>query len=395
VTTYAACLTPPGTAAIAVLAIRGAQAWDIVGDLFQPRTAQASGGRKPPVERDDNRGLTPPARQLQLQVGRFWLGRFGEDVADEVVLSVHQIEPAPWLELHCHGGVEVVRMCLDALRRRGVEVCSWQELESLTGGNRLHASGLNALTEARTVRTAAILLDQVHGSLARALQSILSAIDANDVSNATRQLADLLRYADLGRHLTRPWRVVVAGAPNVGKSSLVNALAGYQRSIVAPTPGTTRDVVSVEIAADGWPIELIDTAGLRSDAGTLEAQGIDLARDALAAADLCLWVLDASARPVWPDVGSDQLRLVVNKTDLKPAWDLEQTANSSRVSAQTGAGITDLLQVLAQQLVPRTPPPGAAVPFTTELCDVVATAHRLLDAGRTDQVRQLVRDALA
>jgi tRNA modification GTPase len=68
---------------------------------------------------------------------------------------------------------------------------------------------------------------------------------------------------DLGRHLTRPWRVVVAGAPNVGKSSLINALAGFTRTVVTAVPGTTRDVVATAAAIDGWPVELIDTAGLR------------------------------------------------------------------------------------------------------------------------------------
>ena len=106
----------------------------------------------------------------------------------------------------------------------------------------------------------------------------------------------LARYAPLGRRLTAPWRVVVAGPPNVGKSSLVNALAGYQRSIVAPTPGTTRDVVTTRLAIDGWPVELADTAGVREATDALETQGVRLAREATAAADLCLWVLDASAR---------------------------------------------------------------------------------------------------
>src|SRR5205823_6640829 len=81
---------------------------------------------------------------------------------------------------------------------------------------------------------------------------------------------------------------------NVGKSSLINALAGYQRSIVAPTPGTTRDVVRVPVALDGWPVELLDTAGLRGDAPALEAAGIEQAREQAASADLCVWVLDAT-----------------------------------------------------------------------------------------------------
>ena len=99
----------------------------------------------------------------------------------------------------------------------------------------------------------------------------------------------------VGRHVVEPFRVVIAGAPNVGKSSLANAIAGYQRTIVSPTPGTTRDLVSTALAVEGWPIVLTDTAGLRLAGEDLEGRGIEQARAALAGADVVLWVLDASA----------------------------------------------------------------------------------------------------
>src|SRR5207244_11945531 len=101
------------------------------------------------------------------------------------------------------------------------------------------------------------------GAVGPAVDAARAALRRGDAMEAGRLLDELARYAGVGRHLTAPWRVAVAGAPNVGKSSLVNALAGYQRSVVAPTPGTTRDVVTALLAIDGWPVELADTAGLR------------------------------------------------------------------------------------------------------------------------------------
>jgi tRNA modification GTPase len=232
-------------------------------------------------------------------------------------------------------------------------------------------------------------LDQYHGALGRAFQAIRSAWGRGDTEEAGRLLECLRRQAKVGRHLVAPWRVVVAGAANVGKSSLVNALAGFQRSVVAATPGTTRDVVTTLIAVDGWPVELADTAGWRETGLTLEEQGIGLARAAASRADLCLWILDASAEPVWPNLPLDRLRLIINKVDLPPAWELDRAPEAIQVSALTGAGLLELCQAMSLWLVPESPPPGTAVPFTLRLCDGVEEAWsqhcagRWLDAERT------------
>jgi tRNA modification GTPase len=355
--TRVACLTPPGQAALAVLGVHGPRAWEAVRAVFRPRSGEL------PAE--------PIAR-------RFWLGRMGGEVADEVVVAVKRTVPVPWVEVHGHGGREVVRFLLDLLVGQGLELCSWQEFLSLTMADRLSALAAVALAEAPTTRTAAILLDQQAGALGHALDAACAALDGGDANEARRILGELLRYAALGRHLTQPWRVVVAGAPNVGKSSLVNALAGYQRSVVAATPGTTRDVVTTRLAIDGWPVELADTAGLRSGGSSLEEEGIRRARATAAAADLCLWLLDAAAEPVWPGPEVGAVRLVVNKVDLPAAWDLSQAAGAVRVSAATGEGLAGLCQALGRWLVPEAPPPGVPVPFTAALVAGIEEAQRLL-----------------
>src|SRR5690606_16577637 len=91
---------------------------------------------------------------------------------------------------------------------------------------------------------------------------------------ARRRLAALVDRAPLGLHLTRPWHVALAGAPNVGKSSLLNAVLGYGRAIVFDQPGTTRDVLDAVTAIDGWPVRLTDGAGLRESVDALEAAGV-------------------------------------------------------------------------------------------------------------------------
>ncbi len=368
--TYAACLTPPGAGAIAVLAVDGPHAWEAVRPLFRTRA-----------------GAEAPADPAP---GRFLLGRLGGEVADEVVLAIRRMGPSQRLELHCHGGRAAVRFLLDLLAARGARVCDWRQFLHRTESDPLRAAAAVALAEAPTARTAAILLDQYHGALAAALDAVADALDRGDGDAASAKLDALTRWAPLGRRLTAPWRVAVAGPPNVGKSSLVNALAGYQRSIVAPTPGTTRDVVTTRLTIDGWPVELADTAGLREGADALETQGVRMARETSAAADLCLWLLDASAPPVWPDAGVGAVRLVVNKVDLPAVWDIAEAQGAVAVSARTGAGLPELCAALGGWLVPAPPPSGTAVPFSAALCDGVVRAKRPLDEGRPEEARQSV-----
>jgi tRNA modification GTPase len=375
--TYAACLTPPGTGAIATLAVRGPRAWPVARELFR---------------------FAAPQRELPAEPvpGKVWLGRMGASrqsaAADEVVLAVKRPGPGAWLEIHCHGGREVVRLLLEACAADGIQTCSWQELERLTGGDPARTAALEALVEARTPRTAAILLDQYHGALARAVDEVRAALEGGRFLDAEASLRDLTRWAPLGRRLIQPWRVVIAGAPNVGKSSLVNALAGYRRSVVTATPGTTRDVVTTLVALEGWLVELADTAGLRAEAGELERMGMERAQTAAAQADLCLWVLDGAAPPVWPMLDVRDLRLVINKADLSPAWDFSRAGGAVTVSARSGAGIEQLSQSLARWLVPDVPAPGAAVPFTPAICGRLEEVQRQLSAGQTGDARHALEE---
>jgi tRNA modification GTPase len=345
--TTVAVLTPPGSAAVAALALTGPRALEVARAAFRP----ASGSWPDPPPTD-----------------RFWYGQFGGPPGDAVVLAVRRVEPVPSVEVHCHGGPEVVRWLIATLAGHGVPVGPPPPL----GSSPLRARAADELTRAPTARTAGILLDQYHGALDRALE----AIAGGSADEAKARYQSILRFAPVGRHLTRPWRVAVAGAPNVGKSSLVNALIGYTRTVVSPVAGTTRDVVAAATALDGWPVELLDTAGLRAAGDALEGAGIDRARAAAAGADLCLWVFDVAAPPAWPDHLPTPVLYVLNKSDLPAVWDTSAIPDGVAVSAHTRAGIPALCEQIARRLVPDPPPPGAAVPFTPDLADRLATLER-------------------
>jgi tRNA modification GTPase len=324
-----------------------------------------------------------------------WLGRLGQETSDEVVVTVKSTRPVPCVEVHCHGGREVIRLLLETFAAHGLRVCSWQEFHQHTAREPQRSTALTALADAITTRTAGIMLDQYHGAWSRAIHNIFASWESADPDSGTRLLQSLVSYAGLGRHLTAPWRLVVAGAPNVGKSSLINALTGYQRCVVAATPGTTRDLVTTLIAIDGWPIELVDSAGLRPTADMLEEQGIDLAREAIRSADLCLWVLDASACPTWPAFRIETMRFVTNKVDLEAAWDLDLAVDAVRVSAVHGTGLAELCAAVSQWLVPKPPPPGAAVPFTAALSDQIEEAWRCHAAGRIEKAKEALASLMA
>ena len=176
--------------------------------------------------------------------------------------------------------------------------------------------------------------------------------------------------------------------PNVGKSSLINAIVGYDRAIVHPTPGTTRDVLSAKVAIQGWPVELLDTAGLRDSGDLVERSGIDRAKQQLACADLVLWVTDCRRQMQMParlSEGSSAIIKVENKADLMdPKQPTNRTAGAIRLSAKTGQGIDRLMELIADRLISNQPKPGDAVPFTDEQCAQLDLALLALSGGKLD-----------
>jgi len=325
-------LTPPGRGAVAVLRIEGPAAVEAAA-----RRLWFSGRRAEDVPRQPR------------------LARFDHPRGEEVI--VRRVDA---------DAVEAIaeRFCADGGRRVG-----WREWLQRQPRGWIAAM----LADAPTERAAAVLLDQYNGAFEAELAALRRLADAGQWEQVRRRGDILLGRAALGRHLVRPWRVTLAGRPNVGKSSLLNALAGFQRAIVHHEPGTTRDAVTLQTAIDGWPVELCDTAGLRGEGGPIERAGIELARRRIAQSDLILLVGDRSA----PWSAEDQaLRddlstalLAHNKCDL-PAAEGPRPEGLC-VSALTGEGVARLLSEISRRLVPAPPPPGAAVPLNAEQCEAV------------------------
>jgi len=209
------------------------------------------------------------------------------------------------------------------------------------------------------------LWDQLRGALLWELREI-AVVAAMDRAAAAIRLDDLLATWSWGQYLERPIRVLITGPPNVGKSSLINAFLGYQRAVVSPIPGTTRDLVQQATVIAGWEFNLTDSAGWRATTDDLEARGIQKIALAAADADLILAIRAAGpdASPVQGDTTgrpTDSLSTAVptlvllNKIDLYPSTEARVPAAAGTlwpVSARTGQGLDAVVAALVSAVLP-------------------------------------------
>jgi tRNA modification GTPase len=304
-------------------------------------------------------------------------------------------------ELHVHGGRAVIGAVIDAvLTLPGTRLAESGEFARRAFENGkldlTEVEGLADLISAETEAQCRQALAQAEGSLralyegwradlVRAQALIEAGLDFADEGDV---IADVAAKADpivgelraaIARHLADKsgerlrdgFKVVIAGAPNAGKSSLLNALAKRDAAIVSEEAGTTRDVIEVHLDLGGVPVMLIDTAGLREAEGKVEAEGIRRALARAGDADLVLWIVDATA-PQWdappgiasrkPGEGGAVVVTVLNKIDL--ASDAGTGRDALRVSAKTGEGIEQLVDALAEKAALGTGQ-GAGAPVLT------------------------------
>lgn len=368
--TIAAISTPFGEGALAMLRMSGSRAVEIADGVFL-------------ASRGKNATELPPRVQ---QFGRI-LGRDGA-VIDEVLLSVHRA-PASFtgedvVEISCHGGILVTRRIFQLLLEKGARAAGPGEFTQrafLNGKMDLtQAEAVMDLIRAQTDLALRAATEQLEGRLGARIREIrgdllglLAHVEAfidfpdEDIDPDTGQallatldaargkIAALLRTADGGRILREGVRTVIYGAPNVGKSSLLNVLLGYERAIVSELPGTTRDTIEETINLRGIPLRLIDTAGVRESADAIEQQGIERTLRHMERADLVLHLADASQSRdcvlVWSEKETRRPELLIlNKCDLgeHESW---RGVEGVRISCRTGAGLEPLADAIVEHVL--------------------------------------------
>ena len=300
-------------------------------------------------------------------------------------------------EFHVHGGPAVIAALCDALAAipglRPAEPGEFTRRAFEAGRLDLtEAEGIADLVAAETEAQRHQALAQMEGELHRlydgwrdqlmALRAnVETAIDFSDqelgddplaaaapgLAALEAEIATHLDDSRRGERLREGFCVAIVGAPNAGKSSLINRLAGRDAAIVSTRAGTTRDVVEVRLDLAGWPVTLADTAGLRESQDEIESEGVRRALARAASADLSLVVFDGA---LWPEADAQSLALldddalaVLNKTDLLSAPVPAEIDGRSAlgVSCLTGAGIEALLETLAEEIARRYPAGGAPV----------------------------------
>ncbi|HEU0224968.1 MAG TPA: tRNA uridine-5-carboxymethylaminomethyl(34) synthesis GTPase MnmE [Steroidobacteraceae bacterium] len=276
------------------------------------------------------------------------------------------------LELHGHGGPVVMDMLIARAMALGARMARPGEFSQRAFMNDkldlAQAEAIADLIDAGSAEAARAAARSLAGEFSREVQALAAAVlelrtfveaaidfPDEDVEflqspEVAARLGDIAQRferigaaAATGRALTEGLTVVIAGRPNAGKSSLLNALAGHDAAIVTGIPGTTRDVLRERIAVDGLPIHVADTAGLRESPDAIEAEGMRRARAEMARADLLLYVVDAAAGAAPGELESlppgPPAMVVWNKTDLVP---VPAGASGIGVSALTGAGLDAL-----------------------------------------------------
>lgn len=367
--TIAAVATAPGSGAVGIVRIAGPEALSVARHVFLPAAGQGA---------EDLRG------------GRFYVGEVVDDgrFVDQGLLLAFRA-PRSYTgqdaaEIQVHGGPAVLRSVLDLCLRHGARQAGPGEfsLRAVLAGklDLAQAEGVLAMVEARSDAASRQAAVGLSGALTHALEAarreltgsyaaVLASLDYPEegvpeaqvevpVARAKEDLERLLATARAGRFAAQGARLAIVGRPNAGKSSLLNALLGYPRAIVSAEPGTTRDYLEAPLELGRVSLTAIDTAGLRTADGQVEASGVERAKQLAEAADLVLLLIDGSAplgeedHALLADHRSARHLWVAGKADLPAAWTEAELGAPPpggrllRVSSEDGSGLDELRSAL-------------------------------------------------
>lgn len=365
-----AIATPPGSGGLAVLRVSGRGALEVADRVFRPGRPGAPMPSSAP---------THTVHHGHVMAG----GRAVDEVLMTVLRGPRTYTREDTVEVGCHGGVLVARMVLEAFLAAGARMAVPGEFTRrafLNGRLDLaQAEAVADLIHARSERAVRAATAQLSGALSRrieglreGLMTVLAHVEAHldfpdeDIAPETGAALEarmeaamaearrLVESARNGRLLREGARVAIVGAPNAGKSSLLNALLGVDRAIVSDVPGTTRDTVEDVVTVAGYPVVLVDTAGMRESADAVEREGMRRSREAALGADVVLEVADVTLPPptvvpVERAAGTAWLR-VANKCDLEPDPGYAAEAGWIRVSCRTVEGLDELRAAMGASL---------------------------------------------
>lgn len=368
----AAISTPLGTGGVGIIRISGKNATEIADRIF----------------------VSVNGKKLSSSKGyRAYFGRIfdGETAVDEVVCLVfrapHSYTGEDVVEINCHGGVVLLKKILRLVLQNGAQAAAPGEFTK-----RAFLNGKLDLSEAESVMTlisaqgeqgANAAFNQLEGSLSRKIEKINSSllslaahiaawVDYPDdeieelgnnelystIYNAYLELCALLSNFDSGMAVTNGVEAAIVGKPNVGKSTLMNLLTGYDRSIVTEIEGTTRDVVEETVNLNGCILRISDTAGMRETGDIVEKLGVERSRKKLERAAIVFAVFDLSKplsdedKELIDECKDKNVIPIINKTDLEPRLDVDYIKNKLGsplfISAKSGDGYNELCDRVAE-----------------------------------------------
>ena len=368
----AAISTPLGTGGVGIIRISGKNATEIADRIF----------------------VSVNGQKLSSSKGyRAYFGRIfdGETAVDEVVCLVfrapHSYTGEDVVEINCHGGVVLLKKILRLVLQNGAQAAAPGEFTK-----RAFLNGKLDLSEAESVMTlisaqgeqgANAAFNQLEGSLSRKIEKINSSllslaahiaawVDYPDdeieelgnnelystIYNAHLELCALLSNFDSGMAVTNGVEAAIVGKPNVGKSTLMNLLTGYDRSIVTEIEGTTRDVVEETVNLNGCILRISDTAGMRETGDIVEKLGVERSRKKLERAAIVFAVFDLSKplsdedKELIDECKDKNVIPIINKTDLEPRLDVDYIKNKLGsplfIAAKIGDGYNDLCDRVAE-----------------------------------------------